>query len=164
MATMYELAQTIATAATGKDVREAMAEAVRQFDTVKGAVYQRMKEISDENEQISNRLDSLETTHTSDVTALYKAIQQARDDLTRAFSDADKALGDQLGKRIDELSAAITNYEKVTDERLKKIEKTLYGTVYINGSPNDKEGSSQPDGVVINQTPDDNLTQFIKLN
>ena len=113
MATMDELAQTIATAATGKDVREAMAEAVRQFDTVKGAVYQRMKEISDENEQISNRLESLETTHTADVTAIYKAIQQARDDLTRAFSDADKALGD----RIDEI-----------DERLDRIEKMLYGS------------------------------------
>lgn len=83
MATMEELAQTIATAATGKDVREAMAEAVRQFDTVKGAVYQRMKEISDE--------------------------------------------GDRLDKRIDELSVAITNYEKVTDDRLEKIEKMLYG-------------------------------------
>lgn len=83
MATMDELAQTIATATTGKEVRGAMAEAVRQFDTVKGAVYQRMKEISDEN--------------------------------------------DQLGKRIDELSAAITNYEKVTDDRLEKIEKMLYG-------------------------------------
>lgn len=97
MATMDELAQTIATAATGKDVREAMAEAVRQFDTVKGAVYQRMKEISDENEQ--------------------------------------------LGKRIDELSAAITNYEKVTDERLEKIEKLLYGEnpQLIEGDQGDHE-------------------------
>ena len=81
MATMDELAQTIATAATGKDVREAMAEAVRQFDTVKGAVYQRMKEISDENEQISNRLDSLETTHTADV----KEIIDKIDDLERTL-------------------------------------------------------------------------------
>lgn len=120
--------------------------------------------ISKEVGQLEGEFTALDNQHTADVTAIYKAIQQARDDLTRAFSDADKALGDRLGKRIDELSAAITNYEKVTDERLEKIEKTLYGTVYINGSPNDEEGSSQPDGVVINQTPDDNLTQFIKLN
>lgn len=115
MATMDELAQTIATAETGNDVREAMAEAVRQFDTVKGAVYQRMKEISDENEQLSNRLESLETTHTADVTAIYKAIQQTRDDLTRAFSDADKTLSDRITSELTDV-----------DNRLMKLEALIY--------------------------------------
>lgn len=61
--------------------------------------------ISKEVGQLEGEFTALNNQHTADVTAIYKAIQQAR----------------------DELSVAITNYEKVTDDRLEKIEKMLYG-------------------------------------
>lgn len=60
MAKMDELAQTIATAATGKEVRGAIAEGFGQFDQVKGEVFRRVKALEDDNATLSARVDKIE--------------------------------------------------------------------------------------------------------
>lgn len=59
MATMDELAQTIATATTGKEVRGAIAEGFGQFDQVKGDVFKRIAALEDDNSALNRRVDEL---------------------------------------------------------------------------------------------------------
>ena len=48
MATMEELADQVAHATTGKEVRGAIAEGFGQFDQVKGEVFRRVKAVEDD--------------------------------------------------------------------------------------------------------------------
>ncbi|QLL69796.1 hypothetical protein [Lactobacillus sp. 3B(2020)] len=86
MATMDELAQTIATAATGKDVREAMAEAVRQFDDVKGEVYQRLKDAEDKVFKLQTKNDNLEKQ--------VATLDKIQKNLDKRISDNQEAIAD----------------------------------------------------------------------
>lgn len=76
--------------------------------------------------------------HTNDLSS--NSEKTLRKQLIDNFQLISKEVG-QLDKRIDELSAAITNYEKVTDKRLDKIEKLLYGEnpQLIEGDQGDHE-------------------------
>lgn len=63
--------------------------------------------------------------------------------LTEDFKAIEQGIGqfDQIKQSEDRLSERITNYEKVTDERLDKIEKLLYGEnpQLIEGDQGDHE-------------------------
>lgn len=60
MATMEELADKVAHATTGKDVRGAIAEGFGQFDQVKGEVFRRVKAVEDDNAALNQRDQALE--------------------------------------------------------------------------------------------------------
>ncbi|MBE8118028.1 hypothetical protein IAL74_03665 [Limosilactobacillus fermentum] len=60
MATMAYLASTVANATTGKEVRGAIAEAILQFDSVKGDVYGRLESVEDQSNQVSQKVDELD--------------------------------------------------------------------------------------------------------
>lgn len=59
MATMEELADQVAHATTGKEVRGAIAEGFSQFDQVKGEVFRRVKAVEDDNAALNKRVDKL---------------------------------------------------------------------------------------------------------
>ena len=61
MATMEELADQVAHATTGKEVRGAIAEGFGQFDQVKGEVFRRVKAVEDDNTALNQRVDKLRT-------------------------------------------------------------------------------------------------------
>lgn len=63
MATMEELADQVAHATTGKEVRGAIAQGIGQFDQVKGEVFalnQRVDELSQSEERLTKRIAALE--------------------------------------------------------------------------------------------------------
>lgn len=60
MATMEELADKVAHATTGKDVRGAIAEGFGQFDQVKGDVFKRIAALEDDNSALNRRVAALE--------------------------------------------------------------------------------------------------------
>lgn len=59
----------------------------------------------------------------------------------QARAETDKELDGKITQSEDRLNERITNYEKVTDERLDKIEKLLYGEnpQLIEGDQGDHE-------------------------
>ena len=59
MATMEELADQVAHATTGKEVRGAIAEGFGQFDQVKGDVFKRIAALEDDNSALNRRVDEL---------------------------------------------------------------------------------------------------------
>lgn len=59
MATMEELADQVAHATTGKEVRGAIAEGFGQFDQVKGDVFKRITALEDDNSALNRRVDEL---------------------------------------------------------------------------------------------------------
>ena len=59
MATMEELADKVAHATTGKDVRGAIAEGFGQFDQVKGEVFRRVKTVEELDGKIKQSEDRL---------------------------------------------------------------------------------------------------------
>lgn len=59
MATMEELADQVAHATTGKEVRGAIAEGFGQFDQVKGEVFWRVMAVEDDNATLNAKVDKL---------------------------------------------------------------------------------------------------------
>lgn len=76
MATMEELADKVAHATTGKEVRGAIAEGFGKFDQVKGEVFRRVKAVEDDNAAIV----ALEQELRSEMAAGDKNIQSQIDD------------------------------------------------------------------------------------
>lgn len=60
MATMDDLAQTVLTAVTGKDVRNAMAQAISQWDSAKGDVFERLEAIEAQLNEVSDQVKQLQ--------------------------------------------------------------------------------------------------------
>lgn len=79
MATMEELADQVAHATTGKEVRGAIAEGFGQFDQVKGEVFQRVKAVEDDNATLNQRVDKLEQELRSEMAAEDKNLQSQID-------------------------------------------------------------------------------------
>lgn len=85
MATMDDLAQTVLTAVTGKDVRNAMAQAISQWDSAKGDIFERLEAVEAKANQASQDVDNLrnhidevnqrKATH-DDVEELRQSLQQ----------------------------------------------------------------------------------------
>lgn len=98
MATMEELADKVAHATTGKEVRGAIAEGFGQFDQVKGEVFRRVKAVEDDNTALNQRVDNL----SADLSA------EAQ---TRA--EADKELDGKIKQSEDRLSKRITAIERI---------------------------------------------------
>lgn len=92
MATMDDLAQTVSTAVTGKDVRNAIAQAIRQWDSAKGEVYERLEEVEAQSNQASQ-----------DVADLRKHIDEANTELSQRIDELNqrKADLDEMNKRIN---------------------------------------------------------------
>lgn len=134
---MKQIADAIRHKGYGKDVREAIAEGIEQFDQVKGEVFRRVKAVEDDNATLNARVDKL-----SDNLA---AEAQTRAEADKELDGKIKQSEDRLSKRItaseDRLNERITNHEKITDERLDKIEKLLYGEnpQLIEGDQGDHE-------------------------
>ena len=80
MATMEELADKVAHATTGKEVRGAIAEGFGQFDQVKGEVFRRVKAVEDDNTALNQRVDKLEQELRSEMAAEDKNLQSQIDD------------------------------------------------------------------------------------
>ena len=57
---MKQIADAIRHKGYGKDVREAIAEGIGQFDQVKGEVFRRAKAVEDDNAALNQRVDKLE--------------------------------------------------------------------------------------------------------
>ena len=98
MATMEELANQVAHATTGKDVRGAIAEGFGQFDQVKGEVFRRVKAVEDDNATLNARVNKL-----SD--------DLATEAQTRA--EADKELEGKISQSEDRLNERITAIERI---------------------------------------------------
>lgn len=96
MATMEELADKVAHATTGKDVRGAIAEGFGQFDQVKGEVFRRVKAVEDDNTALNQRVDKLRTDLSTEAQ-------------TRA--EADKALEDKISQSEERLVRRIAALE-----------------------------------------------------
>ncbi|QLL69605.1 hypothetical protein [Lactobacillus sp. 3B(2020)] len=92
--------------------------------------------ISKEVGQLEGEFTALDNQHTADVTDIYKAIQQARDNLTRAFSDADKTLSNRITSELTDV-----------DNRLKKLEALIYDgqPAYVDDDlpPQSSNGSTE---------------------
>lgn len=123
MATMEELADKVAHATTGKDVRGAIAEGFGQFDQVKGEVFRRVKTVEDDNTALNQRVDKLRTDLSTEA--------QTRE-------EADKELDGKINALRTRLSTAegnINDLQKRTaslEEQVKKLNEIIFGTRYIN--------------------------------
>lgn len=119
MATMEELADKVAHATTGKDVRGAIAEGFGQFDQVKGEVFRRVKTVEDDNATLNVRVDNLG----ADLSA------EAQ---TRA--EADKELDGKIKQSEDRLSERITAIERILfGESPQEVKMAENSTPPVNG-------------------------------
>lgn len=125
---MDDLAQTVLTAVTGKDVRSAMAQAISQWDSAKGDIFERLEAVeakanqaSQDVDDLRNRIDEVNTvlnqridelnqrkaTH-DDVADLRKEMHQIRDDWH------DRASHIALGTDIETTKAVV---EQILQEK-----------------------------------------------
>lgn len=109
---MDDLAQTVSTAVTGKDVRNAMAQAIRQWDSAKGEVYERLEAVEDQSNQASQDVVDLRD-HIDEVNA---ALSHRIDELDQRKADLDetnKRINHVvLGNDDEALQAAVTQILK----------------------------------------------------
>lgn len=145
MATMEELADKVAHATTGKDVRGAIAKGFGQFDQVKGEVFRRVKAVEDDNAALNQQVDNL----SADLSA------EAQ---TRA--EADKELDGKINALRTRLSTAEGNINDLQkraaslEEQVKKLNEIIFGTRYINDTdeiPLD-DSMTPGNGVEVNDT------------
>ena len=123
MATMDDLAQTVLTAVTGKDVRSAMAQAVSQWDSAKGDVFERLEAVEAQSNQASqdvddlrDHIDELNTALNQRIDEVNTALNQRIDDLNQRKADLDEMNNRinhvVLGKDDEALQAAVTQILK----------------------------------------------------
>lgn len=107
MATMEELADQVAHATTGKDVRGAIAEGFGQFDQVKGEVFRRVKAVEDDNTALNQRVDKL----ADDLSAEAQAWKMGDDSEARDRRAADQALEGKISQSEERLTKRIVALE-----------------------------------------------------
>ncbi|MEK1399990.1 hypothetical protein HCY90_08310 [Limosilactobacillus fermentum] len=112
MATMDDLAQTVLTAVTGKDVRSAMAQAISQWDSAKGDIFERLEAVEAKANQASQDVDDLRNR----IDEVNIALNQRIDELNQRKADLDemnKRINHVvLGKDDEALQAAVTQILK----------------------------------------------------
>lgn len=110
MATMEELADKVAHATTGKEVRGAIAEGFGQFDQVKGEVFRRVKAVEDDNATLNQRVDKLD----DDLSAEAQARKAGDDNEARDRRTADEKLKQELRS---EMAAGDKNLQSQIDDK-----------------------------------------------
>ena len=143
MATMEELADKVAHATTGKDVRGAIAEGFGQFDQVKGEVFRRVKAVEDDNTALNQRVDKLGDNLSTEAQTRAEADKKLDGKLTaeaQTRAEADKELDGKLtteaqtraeaDKKLDgKLTAeAQTRAEadKGLEQRIARLERYIF--------------------------------------
>ena len=156
MATMEELADKVAHATTGKDVRGAIAEGFGQFDQVKGEVFRRVKVVEDDNTALNQRVDNLSADLSTEA--------QTR-------SETDKALDDKITTEAQTRSET----DKALEQRIARLERYIFDgqPAFVDGlfPPQPSNGSIEvadngelppdPDGVVDGEVRDTPTNIFI---
>lgn len=99
MVTMEELADQVAHATTGKEVRGAIAEGIGQFDQVKGEVFRRVKAVEDDNSALNQRVDNLG----ADLSAEAQTRAQADQVLEGKISQSEERLAKRIAALEDML-------------------------------------------------------------
>ena len=117
MATMEELADKVAHATTGKDVRGAIAEGFGQFDQVKGEVFRRVKAVEDDNAALNQRVDKLRTDLSTEA--------QTRAETDKALEDKLTAEAQTRAEADKELDGKITTEAQTRAETDKALEDKL---------------------------------------
>lgn len=119
MATMEELADQVAHATTGKEVRGAIAEGFGQFDQVKGEVFRRVKAVEDDNSALNQRVDNLG--------ADLSAEAQVRAEKDKELDGKITAEAQTRAEANKELEGKISQSEDRLSERITAIERILFG-------------------------------------
>lgn len=112
MATMEELADKVAHATTGKEVRGAIAEGFGQFDQVKGEVFRRVKAVEDDNAALNQRVDKLD----DDLSAEAQTRAEADKELN---SKIDKLNSDKVGNT--DFDAKLSEFNEDWKDRLRRV-------------------------------------------
>ena len=157
MATMEELADKVAHATTGKEVRGAIAEGFGQFDQVKGEVFRRVKAVEDDNAALNQRVDNLGADLSTEAQ-------------TRA--ETDKALDGKLTTEAQTREEA----DKGLEQRIARLERYIFDgqPAFVDGlfPPQPSNGSIEvadngelppdPDTVTDGEVRDTPTNIFIK--
>ena len=154
---MKQIADAIRHKGYGKDVREAIAEGIGQFDQVKGEVFRRVKAVEDDNAALNQRVDNL--------SADLSAVAQTR-------AETDKNLSDKLTTEAQTREEA----DKGLEQRIARLERYIFDgqPVFVDNlfPPQKSNGSievadngelpSDPDAVVDGEIRDTPTNIFIK--
>lgn len=120
---MKQIADAIRHKGYGKDVREAIAEGIGQFDQVKGEVFRRVKAVEDDNAALNQRVDKL----AGDLSA--EAQKRV---------EADKELDGKINALRTRLSTAEGNINDLQkraaslEEQVAKLNRIIFGMEYID--------------------------------
>ena len=125
MATMEELADKVAHATTGKDVRGAIAEGFGQFDQVKGEVFRRVKAVEDDNATLNQRVDKLGDDLSAEGQTRAEADKELDDKITaegQTRAEADKELDDKITAEGQTRAEA----DKALEQRIARLERYIF--------------------------------------
>ena len=174
MATMEELADKVAHATTGKDVRGAIAEGFGQFDQVKGEVFRRVKVVEDDNTALNQRVDNLSADLSTEAQTRSETDKALDDKITteaQTRSETDKALDDKITTEAQTRSET----DKALEQRIARLERYIFDgqPAFVDGlfPPQPSNGSIEvadngelppdPDGVVDGEVRDTPTNIFI---
>ena len=113
MATMEELADKVAHATTGKEVRGAIAEGFGQFDQVKGEVFRRVKAVEDDNAALNQRVDNLDADLSNEAQMRAETDKELDDKIA-----AEAQMRAETDKELDDKIAAEAQMRAETDKEL----------------------------------------------
>ena len=130
MATMEELADKVAHATTGKEVRGAIAEGFGQFDQVKGEVFRRVKAVEDDNAALNQRVDKL----ADDLSVEAQARKTGDDNEARDRRAADQVLEDKISQSEERLTKRIVALEDMLfGQHPQEVKMAENSTPPVNG-------------------------------
>ena len=175
MATMEELADKVAHATTGKDVRGAIAEGFGQFDQVKGEVFRRVKAVEDDNTALNQRVDKLRTDLSTEAQTRAEADKELDDKITaegQTRAEADK----ELDGKITAEGQTRAETDQGLEQRIARLERYIFDgqPAFVDGlfPPQPSNGSIEvadngelppdPDAVVDGEIRDTPTNIFIK--
>ena len=125
MATMEELADKVAHATTGKDVRGAIAEGFGQFDQVKGEVFRRVKAVDDDNTALNQRVDNLGADLSAEAQTRAEADKELDGKLTaeaQTRAEADK----ELDGKITAEAQTRAETDQGLEQRIARLERYIF--------------------------------------
>lgn len=127
---MKQIADAIRHKGYGKDVREAIAEGIGQFDQVKGEVFQRVKAVEDDNTALNQRVDKL----ADDLSAEAQARKTGDDNEARDRRAADQALEEKISQSEERLTKRIAALEDMLfGQHPQEVKMAENSTPPVNG-------------------------------
>ena len=146
MATMEELADKVAHATTGKDVRGAIAEGFGQFDQVKGEVFRRVKTVEDDNAALNQRVDKLRADLSAEAQTREEADKELDDKITaeaKTRAETDKELDGKITTEAQTREEA----DKGLEQRIARLERYIFDgqPAYVDDDlpPQSSNGSTE---------------------